>query len=189
MIAMLAASASVSARDLSFSNMQIRVTWAVLRVTATAEASCIVTLEGSLHSRTITKRPGALVGYVIGAALHCPVEVRLSNLPWHVRYNSFFGGLPDITGIGAHIVDFTVLITEPFTECLYASTPASPVVVTYNRNTSTGAITGARLEEAARIPLVMRLNGIVNCQENMRFSGTGSVMLSGRSTAITVTLI
>jgi len=63
---------------------------------------CEITLEGSLHERTITKERELLIGYITNArvATRCikgSATILQESLPWHVRYESFTGTLPNIT--------------------------------------------------------------------------------------------
>jgi hypothetical protein len=88
-----------------------------------------MTLEGSFHSRTMTKTAGALVGYITRATIKRPCtggtvwahngetnEVlggTVSNtLPWHVRYNSFTGTLPNITAIAYELINVGYVVRE-----------------------------------------------------------------------------
>src|ERR1044071_3581859 len=93
---------TASARSLSISNQNIRATFANLElgVEGINTVTCRVTLEGSLHSRTIAKVRGALIGYLTRVSTNnCnrPVTILTETLPWHVRYESFSGILPNIT--------------------------------------------------------------------------------------------
>ncbi|HMJ01647.1 MAG TPA: hypothetical protein VK506_01825, partial [Conexibacter sp.] len=63
---------------------------------------CSVTLLGSFHRGTVSKTAGALTGAVSQAAIgDCDNGTAIIDTrpPWHVRYTSFSGTLPAITGI------------------------------------------------------------------------------------------
>jgi hypothetical protein len=92
-----------------------------------------VTMTGSLHREAIAKTRGTLVGFVtrvdtancrtsLGGFATCRSEARL-NLPWHIRFETFRGTLPNITGILVRLTGFFLIeITEPFggrRACLY----------------------------------------------------------------------
>ncbi|HZV72370.1 MAG TPA: hypothetical protein VFF79_01525 [Conexibacter sp.] len=130
-LAMALTAGSASANRLSLGNNTFRITWSALRFIEEAgfvvgEVRCPVTLEGSFHERTFRKTRGALIGYVTrtntnvagcvgGAANFLP-----ESLPWHIRYTSFTGRLPAITGIRVLFedVEFRTLIAA--IECLYS---------------------------------------------------------------------
>jgi len=180
---------AATARIMSVSNQNFRWTWATLTFRRTGEISCALTMEGSFHARTFPKVVNSLLGYVTRVTGACNAATSIGNLPWHVQYRSFFGTLPRIERMGVNIVGLWVLIREAATECLYITTPGSPAVGTFNRDTTTGVLTGLRLEETARIGLTMRLGGLFNCNEFLTLAGTAGVMLLGTTTAITLTLI
>jgi hypothetical protein len=95
-----AAASSATARSLSVSNQNIRVTWSSLEFVSGVTLRCRVTLEGSLHSRTITKRLGTLIGAITRATFderNCTngtLRPRTETLPWHITYEGFTGTLP-----------------------------------------------------------------------------------------------
>ncbi len=109
--------ATTSARNLSVSNQQFRVTWQELEFAIEiVTIICHVTLEGSFHYRTIVKRERTLIGYITQVAVRRPCRngeawaangreahprlgVLANTLPWHVTYEGFAGTLPCITSI------------------------------------------------------------------------------------------
>lgn len=187
-VVMIAAVGTASANRLSISNSSFRATFPAFRMEWSLNQVCTLTLEGTFHSRTIVKSPDSLIGYVTRVAGGCPNTTVLLNIPWHIRYRSFTGTLPNIASIRIEIINFSVLIQAMgVVDCLYASTPASPAVATLN--VAAGVITSIRMEELARVPLFRRLSGLINCTETIRFSGTGTFELLGTTTAIRVTLI
>jgi hypothetical protein len=78
---------------------------------------CELTLEGSFHSRTITKVEGQLIGFITKAEiLRCETALlakpNQETLPWHVRYISFTGTLPVITAITILVVNSSYEVRE-----------------------------------------------------------------------------
>jgi len=101
---------------------------------------CSLTLEGSLHSNSIVKTRGSLVGYVTGGGVSgcgafITATVLTANLPWHIRYKSFSGTLPNISNINFEIVGFEYRIRETafLIECLYRSTVERPLNMVWRR--------------------------------------------------------
>jgi hypothetical protein len=93
---------TASARNFSVSNQTFRGTFNNLEFegAGVVRDTCRVTIEGSLHTRTIAKVAGSLVGYITRVTIgQCsePTTVLTATLPWHVSYESFSGRLPDIT--------------------------------------------------------------------------------------------
>lgn len=109
---------------------------------------CRLTLEGSFHARSIAKVAETLIGYVNRAALgECEfldTRVLRETLPWHVRYRSFSGALPNIVGFTTAIVGFAMSIREPSSRvCLGRSTATEPFILRWEREA------GGRLSEAS----------------------------------------
>jgi hypothetical protein len=195
---------TASARRLEISNQAIRAVWATLKFapspTSSINARCPVTLEGSFHSKTISKVSGQLVGYITraenanGTVPPCRYEGGISELrilretlPWHVQYSEFRGTLPRITAVSLRLVRASFRLRGPFGEaCLYASTAAQPAfgIVTINENT--GQVTGLRADETRSIPLSAP-NGF--CPAEGIFEGSASVTVQNTTTAITIRLV
>lgn len=146
---------------------------------------CRLTLEGSFHTRSIAKVAEALIGYVNRATLaECAfLSTRLltETLPWHVRYRSFSGVLPNIVTFRTSIIGLAMSITEPMfrTTCLGRSTAEEPFLLTWIREA------GGRLREA-------ELGGSLstgNCPFapiRLRFSGTTRVPQAIQSATLTL---
>jgi hypothetical protein len=142
---------TASAGRLSSSSQTFRGVWNPMVFSGPGVTiNCPVTLEGSLHTRTIAKVAESLIGYITraivgeGACSGGTARTLTETLPWHVRYTSFEGRLPDITGINTRIVlaAFQIRATIfgiPVT-CLYRTTAASPALGRFNRTTATGVI-------------------------------------------------
>jgi len=99
---------SASANRLSTNAREFYVFWdepgssGRLTFEGVLETSCEVTLLGSFHSRTIVKRPGALIGSITHVDINnceAGTEARILSLPWHVTYEAFTGTLPNITAV------------------------------------------------------------------------------------------
>jgi hypothetical protein len=186
-----ATAATASAGRLSSTSQTLRATWSEMtfRLEGTT-VTCPVTLEGSLHSRTIAKVAESLVGYVTRAVLgeRCSIATARAlaeTLPWHLRYESFAGALPNISGINARIVlmafQLRATILGSVVTCLYRTSASSPATVRFTRNTASGTIisvtAGGTIDEPSRCPSAV-------------LGGTStSVTQLGTTTVITVTLI
>lgn len=180
---------AASARRLEVSSSTIRETFRELRFASElGSLSCPVTLEGSLHSRTIAKVAATLIGYITRARLgFCQIgtaTILTETLPWHVRYASFAGTLPNITSYVTNIVGFTLkyrdlnfgLICRP------RSTEAEPLIGTYR--VSTGLISGERI--SGTLPTTFE-----ECTSTrFRFSSDeGIVAVLGATTTVSIRLI
>jgi hypothetical protein len=106
---------------------------------------CALTLEGSLHARTIAKVASSLIGYISRSDMaECSsmglLESRVlrETLPWHVRYRSFTGTLPNISTLAFSIIGFAMQIREGAFNltCLGTSTAERPFVLTYEGRAS-----------------------------------------------------
>jgi hypothetical protein len=173
-----------SARSFSSSSQTFRLTFSRLRLAGVfGSFSCRLTLEGSLHTRTIGKVAGTLIGYITAANLGPCQEgqgtILRETLPWHVRYLSFTGTLPAITSLAINVIGYAYRIREPLATCLLRSTAESPVVGTFNR-------------EAGGALLTAEMGGTIltSCGVNASFSSdrAATTVLNGTA-RITVTLI
>jgi len=142
---------SASARNFEQSNQRIRVTFRNVEFHLPgATTRCELTMEGSLHSRTIAKVAGSLVGYItradLGACAAGTASVLTTTLPWHVRYSGFTGALPEITSAITHIIGASWRVRESGgIACLSRSSTGEPVIGNFHRNPAT------RVSEAAEI--------------------------------------
>lgn len=187
-VAMAALVSAAAARNLSTSSQTLRATFASIEMGGEAGiARCALTLEGSFHERTTAKMAGRLVGFVTRATFGgCSVgsaTVLTETLPWHVRYLSFTGTLPNITSIRANIIGAGVRVLEPFgVACLVRSTETEPTFVTFNREVG-GVLTTATLGGAIR-------SGAECIGATGRVSGTSnSLTVLNSTTRITIRLI
>jgi len=176
---------TASAGRLSISNQNFRVTFSDLEFTAgELRNDCHVTLEGSLHSRTINKVLGSLIGYITRVQTgqcNLGTTILTETLPWHISYEGFSGTLPEITLIIIRARGNFRVVT-----CL----AAAEFFGRFSVEPGTHVVTGAEvpLERNEGLPLT----GVL-CPSprlgNLRSVGMGSVMLLGATTRITVTLI
>lgn len=141
---------TASANHLSSSTQTFRGTWARAEfIGGFGTVSCSLTLEGSLHSRTISKTAGLLMGAVtrasVGPCSAGSATILQASLPWHVRYASFAGTLPTISSITTNVIGSAFQIREPTfgITCLSTSTAESPSTGTYNLNS--GSVTSVTL--------------------------------------------
>ncbi len=200
--------ASASARRIETSNQQVRIVWPTtskLRFTPNTanttepEVRCPVTVEGSFHSRTISKVCGQLIGYITRAALPsgltgCELnngveEVRfnLETLPWHVSYASFSGTLPRISHLRRILRLIRLLVRVLGVSCSYLATEARPGFGEDIINETTGVVTGFRIDETREIPGVAENSFL--CPTRIFSQGTGNVTAQGTTTAITLKLV
>jgi hypothetical protein len=176
-----------SARNFSHSNTGIRATFRSVEFGGGfGTTRCDLTLEGSLHSRTLPKVLRSLIGYITRAILQKPclvgdATILTATLPWHTTYAGFSGTLPNIQSIVTNTIGSSFSAIEPAFgfACLSRTTTESPATGTYNREAG-GALTTAII--GGTIPTSCGLNG--------RLSGTSSTLtLLGTTARITVTLI
>ena len=145
---------------------------------------CNLTLEGSLHTRTMVKTIGSLIGYINAANMagctFLETRVLRETLPWHVRYSGFTGILPEIRSIIDHVVGAGWRIREVNgVVCLGTSTAAEPLILTYHR-----AVEG-RLTEMS---VSGRITTGLNCL-NVRVTFGGRARASEGIPNVTITLI
>jgi hypothetical protein len=183
---------SASASRLSMSSSTWRVTFSALTLEYREminAATCAITLEGSFHTRSIVKRAGTLIGYVNRAATgSCSAGTAATllteTMPWHVRYESFSGTLPNITAVGIGIVGLAIRTRGiNGTICLTITSEREPLRLRLARETLTRALLEAEAEGEAHAE--------GNCLfAPGRWTGrSGGVGVPGSATRISVTLI
>jgi hypothetical protein len=193
---MALAVSSASARRFEISNQAFRAVWSAM-VFSNPEGSvrvvCPATMEGSFHSRTISKVHESLVGYVTRAVIaeaQCQggrARALPETLPWHVRYASFSGTLPAIRGVLFGVVGMSGLV-EPVAgiSCLYRSTELQQALVTAEIEAE-GRVGPLTWAIEARIGLS---SGGLLCPREGSFSGTSApITLLGTTTRITARLV
>jgi hypothetical protein len=148
--------------------------------------TCPVTLEGTFHSRTLSKVSGQLIGSVtetVADGPHCTngsATVKRETLPWHLQFNSFAGTLPSITQLKFQIIGSSFRVETGVISCEATTTQTNPAFGTIT--VSAGAMTSIRSE------------GTIPCGIfTGTFEGTGEVFVQGptglSSTRITVRLV
>ena len=158
---------SAAAGRFSVDDQDFRIVWTEVSFVPdfVDPVRCGLTIIGSMHSRTITKTDGLLVGHVTSARTSFPTctpreegaTALAFTLPWHVTYAVFTGTLPAITGVkleilGASFDIFTIEDEGIRTALCLARTEASePGKVTLN--VSRGLVTTATFDETAAIDL------------------------------------
>jgi hypothetical protein len=186
-------SASASARSFSVDNQSIRAAFSNVRFVEPrgVAVDCHVTLEGSLHSRTIAKTLGTLIGYITRATLG-PCETGASTiltetLPWNIRYSGFEGILPEIRSVILHVVNASFKVRFPPTgpTCLARSEANEPVIGRLHFDAAPS--NHVRLGFEGRIRTGIECLGVRG--ELLSETTSPYVVLLGTSTPISVTLI
>lgn len=206
-LVLAAIAGTANARRLTTTSQTFRIVWPTeAKLTFGGSlllVSCAVTLEGTFHSRTISKVSGQLIGFVTRAQLARPCvgsgEAWILNgieriggvttpntLPWHVRYDSFKGTLPRITGVRIQLIGFGLLIELVGESCLYASTTVAPAFVIAERNATTGEIAGIRYDESVEIP---KSSGGAVCPPTGVLGGSATSTVLGATTRIVLRLV
>lgn len=175
-------SSSIAGRN-SSSSQTFRTTYARVNFAGGfGTTECAATIEGSLHTRTTTKTAGSLIGYVTraiaGTCARGSATVLTASLPWHVRYTSFTGTLPNITRGNVSVAGVQFSIREPTfgITCL----------------ASGGTATGGNTREAGGALTSTTIGGEspTDCGINGTVSGTSTALtVLGAATRITLTLI
>lgn len=192
-LTLAALTTGASANRISLSSPLMKYVWTSARVSgAGTTIACPLTIEGSMHSRTITKTPGLLIGQYITirwdtSSCTGGTITALTATPYHLTYKTFTGTLPLFGGIKADVVGlgFEITLFGGFIHCLYRSTAAAPATGTFNVD-SRGVVTGYRADEGASIPLA---SGAGVCPASVTISGTAAVTVPGSGSAVTMTLI
>ena len=182
-----AAVGTASARSISTSHLGWRATFNPINLAFNfGTIGCSLTLEGSFHARTAAKTAGTLVGYVTratgGPCGFGEWRYLSQTLPWHVRYRSFTGVLPNISSIAYDVIGFSFQYREPGgITCLIRSTEAQPMRLFFRREAS-GGVTS--MEAVGSIPSGEECFGITG-----EVSGSTRAVTNEAGTRITVTLI
>jgi len=197
MAAMLLASAlsTASARNLSISNQNFRVSWSRLEFNGgILSVRCQVTLEGSFHSTTIPKVRELLIGSITRITIKeesCEGAGRASVArppPWHVTYEGFTGRLPNIESIRLLLQRFQFNIIAFGATCRYGT--ATDNVTGRAALNAAGEVTN--LQPLAGRNIANLLNGPEICPPSGELNAAatdGNVTLLGTTTRIRITLI
>jgi hypothetical protein len=167
---------------------------------------CGVNLEGSFHSRTLSKVREQLIGYITEARIQKNAEgaclqggrawtlngveringvTTTNTLPWHIVYNGFTGTLPNISGIIVLVINDSFLIEAGLgITCLYKSTAEHPLEGTIH--VASGEVTELTPMEEFRVRL---FSGTFGCPSEAAMRGTGTVGTQTSWRPITVRLV
>jgi hypothetical protein len=166
---------SAGARRFEVTEQGFLVRWSPLVFEAFGgRISCPVTLEGSFHSRTLSKVSGQLIGYVTAAFVQgesppCvggTATVLRATLPWHILYMSFSGTLPRITRIRISLREAAFRVQLGIA-CLARTSQSNPAVGDIGVTAEGVARTLTALPEFT-IPFT-------DCLGSGRFEGTGEI--------------
>lgn len=190
-----AALTEASANKLSLTNKAFTVRWIPIVFIGDALAEpirCFLTFEGSFHSSSFAKTAGLLVGHVSRASFGgCSgggeATINQEALPWHVRYRSFTGTLPLITGVALGLVGVKLTVHDNGSglNCVTSTTATNPWVGTVENELI--AIDVFRSEESPSIPL--RGTGFCEIGGSWSFGGLGIMRRLGSTTRIRLALI
>jgi len=181
--------AGASARNFEVSSQRMRGIFRNLEFHLPgATTRCALTVEGSLHARTLAKVAGSLIGYItrvdLGACEAGTATVLTTTLPWHVRYSGFEGLLPNITSIITHVIGASWRVREAEgIACLARSSTTEPVIGNYHRETAGRVLTAAEIRGTIRTGF--ECLGIAGSFRSDR----GAVSASNAATRVTVNLI
>jgi hypothetical protein len=185
--------AGASARRLEVSATSFLMYWASSSPLVFTEAggtsvSCPLSLEGSFHSRAISKTSGALVGYINEAILATcsggSGTVLTETLPWHVQYNSFSGTLPNITAVTFLVLRASFRI-RTLIACLAATSAREPWFL--SASLSSGRT--ERLEPLREHTIALTGEGLCSFGSPARLSGAGRFGRDPGAEALTIRLI
>jgi len=178
---------TASAGRLSSSHATLRSTFSRVDFTGGfGTVECAITLEGSLHSRSINKVPLGLIGSITRAIVGvCPrgsATILQESLPWNVRYMSFTGTLPNITAINVRVLYPAFRIREPTfgITCLALTENEEPSFGTFSRDTVSRTLTTARI--TGEVETDCGTSGTLS-------SNAGPITVLNSTSRITVTLI
>jgi hypothetical protein len=201
-IVMALAVSGASARRIAASEANFLVSWSPTSPISIHAAGfiirCPVTIDGSYHSRTISKVCGLLIGYINQAIVANPnctgghATVLTETLPWHVRYLRFRGRLPiienfDLLMVGVRLQDET----SEGVRCLFGTTNAHPGAGSVTVTTEAeGALTATSMRGLPEFTIPLGGGFICALVGEASIEGTGSIAGTavGRP-AITVRLV
>jgi hypothetical protein len=183
-LALAIAVVAASANRLAGNETQFRTIFTSMEfIGGGATVRCPVTLEGSYHSRTISKVVGSLIGYLtkttVGTCNGGTARANTETLPWHIRYASFTGTLPTIRTISQNIIRSSFTVGILGINCRY--TPAEVTAVVTRE--AGGVATGITFTKEN---ITSETGGF--CPNTNRFTGSGSVRTGGGGN-ITITLV
>jgi hypothetical protein len=166
---------TASARRIEVNSQAFRIAWRSLRFFSgpgEPDVTCPVTMEGSFHSRTISKVSGQLVGYITRVTVAPQTEppctyangarrlvILPELLPWHMRFDSFTGILPTIRTLKWQLIGAGIEI-EATELCLYKSTVARPLDFYFFLTGTEGTGTSIPLFSGVFCPAAETIEGV-----------------------------
>jgi hypothetical protein len=185
-LALSAAAGNAAARRFEVSERRFEITFEAVGYRGGGlSIECRATMQGSFHSRTISKVSGQLIGYITEAKFAHPCreaegwllngverrgEITFANtLPWHIMYLAFSGALPRIQRIAIGIAGYAYLEFCINVSCLYKSTTSMPLG--WELELNEGRLTGVRWDEGRTFPL---FEGGVLCPTTVTLTGSSA---------------
>jgi hypothetical protein len=185
---------TASARNLSISTQNIRVTWEELSFQGTGfNVKCQITLEGSFHSRTIPKVTRLLIGAITRAIAYeerCTGgRLSLYAEPWHVTYEAFVGALPRIEAVQLLLSRFRFHAIIPLICPIAAEYGTAEDNITFRLFRETdGSISS--VDPVSMRNIAHKAAGPAGCPAEGRLVGTlGLLTVLNTTTHVTITLI
>jgi hypothetical protein len=190
---LLALSVTSVAARLSYTSQEFRIVWASLTFSAAeggVSITCPVTLEGSFTARTFAKTTEPVAARITAAAVGTCQEgggtILPVSLPWTVKYQSFTGTLPGISGVRYSLLGAAFQVEPGIGIRCLATTSALFPAAGEARREARGSITSLITDSTLTIPTT----GNIECPTFGRFTGSGQVFVQGSSTTrVTLTLI
>jgi hypothetical protein len=184
--------ASASAGRLSVNRREIRTIWneMTFRTSSGERVTCAVTLEGTLEAFTFAKVINLRMGTIFSAASGCSSRIRfLTEASWDIRYETFFGTLPEIRNLLFKITGFAFNWSGFFYDCLYRSELSMPLLFNATRNPATWQLT--RVDPVGGTNRLPPFRGPLcrNANDEVTLSGSGTISKSGEGEGIFFTLI
>jgi len=149
-------------------------------------------LEGSLHSSTIAKVIGALIGYITRASVAeaaCTggrASVSQELLPWREQYDGFEGTLPAFTRVNRVVLGNGIRLFVNGVWCRYDAVAGNGFSIVLIRNTMTNRVTMVSFSGQVNGEL-LNPPGCPSVAIAARSEGTETVL--GSTASITLTLI
>jgi hypothetical protein len=184
--------ASASATRLSVNRREIRMIWneMTFRNSSGERVTCAITLEGTLEASTFTKVINLRMGVIYAAVSSCSSTIRfLTETSWDIRYETFFGTLPEIRNLLFKITGFAFNWAGFFYDCLYRSELSRPLLFNATRNPATWQLT--RVDPVGGTNRLPPFRGALctNARDEVTLSGSGTISKQGEGEGIFVTLI
>jgi hypothetical protein len=203
-IALAAAVNTATARRIEVSEQRFLVLFRELTFEAFGnQVVCSVNIEGSFHSRTISKVSGQLIGYVTEAIVNGHPCIRnngwalngverpqetaaVQTLPWHILYLNFRGTLPTINEIELKLINAQFRVEIGGILCLYKSTTTK--WMEGQIRVEAGRVTRLKANEEKQIGLFESQSGAL-CPSEGVMKGEGAVGTQVGWREITVRLV